>query len=177
MKNLFVFVGDSGSGKTTLITELTKRHPDKFRKVVTCTNRPPRIGEVNGVDYHFMPTSYFSGNSKLVLAKQTNDGDCYGTREADLRSDTHHLLLTSKPTGIPKLTMLGFDNIVVVRIKISMSLKIERMRQRGDSEQMISERLGTDFATAEIDFGDVPIIELDAAQSLDEKVSLILKAC
>lgn len=177
MKNLFVFVGDSGSGKTTLITELTKRHPDRFRKVVTCTSRRPRADEVDGVDYHFLPANYFVDNPELVLVKQTDKGGHYGTRKADLCSDTYHLLLTSKPTGIPKLTMLGFDNIVVVRIKISMSLKIERMRQRGDSEQMISERLGTDFATAEIDFGDVPIIELDAVQSLDERVSLILKAC
>jgi len=177
MKKLFVFVGDGGSGKTTLITELTKRHPDKFRKVVTCTSRPPRAGEVDGVDYHFLPMTYFVDNPELVLTKKMDTGNHYGTRKADLCSDTHHLLLTSKPTGISKLVMLGFSNIVVVRIKISSVLKIERMRHRGDSEQMILERLELDSAPVEADFGNTPIVELDAIQSIDEKVSLVLKAC
>jgi len=177
MKKLFVLVGDGGSGKTTLIAELVKRHPDRFRKVVTCTSRPPRASEVGGVDYRFLPATFFVDNPELVLVNHPDNGNYYGTRKADLYSNTHHLLLTSKPIGVSKLVALGFSNIVVVRIEISLILKIERMRQRGDSEQMISERLGTDFATTEIDFGDVPIIELDAVQPFDEKVSLILKAC
>lgn len=177
MKKLFVFVGDSGSGKTTLIAELIKKHPDKFRKVVTCTNRKARVGEVEGVDYNFLPGDYFDNNSDLVLVKKTYGSDHYGTRRADLFLDTHHLLLTSKPTGVPKLIMLGFSNIVVVRIGISGTLKIERMRQRGDSERVISERLELDTATVEVDFGKVPIIELDANQPLDEKVELVLKVC
>ena len=177
MKKLFVFVGDSGSGKTTLIAELTKKHPDKFRKVVTCTSREARVGEVSGLDYCFLPTTYFVNNPELVLIKETDNGYYYGTRKKDLFSDTYHLLLTSKPTGVPKLIMLGFSDIVVVRIKISVILKIKRMRQRGDSEQMILERLESDFTSVEVDFGDVPVVELDAIQPLDEKVSLILKAC
>lgn len=145
---------------------------------MTCTSREARAGEVEGVDYNFLPRDYFDNNSDLVLVKKTDDGDRYGTRKADLFSNTHHLLLTSMPTGVPKLIMLGFRNIIVVaRIKISKTLKVERMRQRGDSEQIISERLELDSASAEVDFGDVSIVELNAIQPLDEKVSLILKAC
>lgn len=177
MKKLLVFVGDSGSGKTTLIAELTKRHPDKFRKVVTCTSREARVGEVEGVDYNFLPRDYFDNDSNLVLVKKTGGGDHYGTRKVDLFSDTHHLLLTSKPTGVPKLVALGFTNVVVVRIEISKTLKIERMRQRGDSELVISERLELDAEPTETDLGKVPIIEVSANQSLDQKVECILKAC
>jgi len=177
MKKLFVFVGDSGSGKTTLIAELTKKHPDKFRKVVTCTSREARVGEVEGMDYNFLPKDHFDNNSNLVLVKKTDGGDYYGTKKVDLFSDTHHLLLTSKPTGVPKLIALGFINVVVVRIEISKNLKIERMRQRGDSERVISERLELDAEPTEIDLGKVPIIEVSANQPLDEKVECILKAC
>lgn len=177
MKKLFVFIGDSGSGKTTLIAELTKKHPDKFRKVVTCTSRKVRVGEVEGVDYNFLPRDYFDNNSNLVLVKKTNGGDLYGTRKTDLFSNTHHLLLTSKLTGVPKLVALGFTNIVVVRIKISKTLKIKRMRQRGDSERVISERLELDAKLTEIDLGNVPIIKVSANQPLNKKVECILKAC
>lgn len=177
MKKLFVFVGDSGSGKTTLIAELIQKHPDKFRKVVTCTSREARASEVEGIDYNFLPRDYFDNNLGLVLVKKTDGSDRYGTRKADLFSNTHHLLLTSKYTGVPKLIMLGFSNIAVVRIGISRALKIERMKQRGDSEQIILERLELDAAIVEVDFGGVPIIELDANQPLDEKVECILKVC
>ena len=53
MKKLLVFVGESGSGKTTLITEIINKYPGQFKKVVTCTSRPGRIGEIDGVDYYF----------------------------------------------------------------------------------------------------------------------------
>lgn len=178
MKKLFVFVGDGSSGKTTLIAELAERHPNKFRKVVTRTSRSMRTGEVDGEDYHFLPRAYFVGNPELVLVKETDRGDYYGTKKADLFLSTHHLLLTSRPTGVLKLFALGFRNIVVVRIEICEALKIARMRQRGDSEEVISERLKSDISTSmEADFADALIIELNASQSLDEKVGSILKAC
>lgn len=178
MKKLFVFVGDSCSGKTTLVAELDKRHHDKFKRVVTCTSRSMRTGEVDGRDYHYLPKTYFVGNPGLVLVKETARGDYYGTRKADLLLSTHHLLLTSKPTGVPKLFTLGFKNIVVVRIGINETLKIARMQQRGDSEEMISECLKSDISTSmEVDFTGALIIELNANQSLNEKIESILRAC
>ena len=74
---------------------------------------------------------------------------------------------------------LGFENIVVIRIEISKSLKIERMRQRGDNEQMISDRLESDaLIFMEFNFDHVlGFVEIDASQPLDEKVELIIKAC
>ncbi|MEK7564606.1 MAG: hypothetical protein AAB510_03535 [Patescibacteria group bacterium] len=175
---LVVFIGDSGSGKTTLVNELIGKHPDKFKKVVTCTSRTPRMGEVDGVDYHFLPRECFEDNSDLVLVKNPIQGNCYGTRRSDLFSETHHLLLASKPTGISKLVALGFENIVVVRIQISEELKIKRMRLRGDTEGAISERLESDVASAgDVNFESVQVVELDAIQFIDEKIELILRAC
>src|SRR3989338_8325876 len=171
MKKLFVFVGDGGSGKTTLIAELTKRFPDRFRKVVTCTSRLMRVGEITGEDYHFLPTEYFMDNSDLVLVKQTENGDYYGTRKIDLMSDTHHPLLTLRFAGIRKLVDLGIDSIDVVRILITKDLKIERMRQRGDVEETIIRRLQFDIADkADIDWGELEVIDLQATDPLAEKV-------
>lgn len=178
MKKLFVFIGDGGSGKTTLVNKLAGKYPDIFKKVVTCTSRSKRMGEIDGIDYHFHHEEYFVNNQDIVLVKKTDSGDYYGTIRADLFSETHHLLLTSKPTGIPKLVALGLNNIVVIRIKINEMLKIERMRQRGDTEEMIKTRLRSDgLTTVKIDFKSSIIIDLNASQSLDEKVEFILRAC
>lgn len=178
MKKLFVFVGDGGSGKTTLIAELTKKHPDRFRKVVTCTSRPPRVGEMDGIDYHFLPVSYFVDNPELVLVKQDDKDDCYGTKRDDLCSDTHHPLLTLRFAGIRKLTNLGLKSIAIVRISITENLKIERMRGRGDTEAMVVQRLKYDEEDRpDVSWEGLEIIDLQATDPLAEKAKRIIKAC
>mgnify|MGYP003395214612 CR=1 FL=1 len=179
MKKLLVFVGEGGSGKTTLIAELVRRYPDKFKKVVTYTSRSLRVGEVDGVDYHFLPMEYFINNKDLALVKKTNRGDYYGTRKADLYLDTHCPLLTLRFVGISKLVKLGLNHVVVVYISITKELKIARMRQRGDTEEMIRSRLELDAEDkVNADWGRIiiPILNLDAAETLDEKLKRILEA-
>jgi guanylate kinase len=54
---LFVLSAPSGAGKTTLTTAL-RRNQD-FVYSVSCTTRPPRSGEVDGQDYHFLQPGEF----------------------------------------------------------------------------------------------------------------------
>ena len=56
---LFVITGPSGVGKGTLIRELLARVPD-LALSVSATTRPPRPGERDGVDYHFLSEEEFS---------------------------------------------------------------------------------------------------------------------
>ena len=46
--------GKAGSGKDTILRALVKVDPDKFNEIVSCTTRPPREGEQEGVNYHFL---------------------------------------------------------------------------------------------------------------------------
>ncbi len=55
---LFVVAGPSGVGKDTLIRELIGRWP--FYLSVSATTRPPRPGEVDGLDYLFLSEDEFS---------------------------------------------------------------------------------------------------------------------
>ena len=55
---LLVLAGPAGSGKTTLCERLVANVPG-FARVVTATPRPPRPGETDGQDYHFLSPEQF----------------------------------------------------------------------------------------------------------------------
>ncbi len=54
---LFVVSAASGTGKSTLCDNL--RHSDDFIYSVSCTTRPPRPGEIEGEDYHYLVKEEF----------------------------------------------------------------------------------------------------------------------
>jgi guanylate kinase len=55
---LLVLAGPAGSGKTTLCERLVATQPG-IARVITATTRPPRPGEVDGRDYHFLTPEQF----------------------------------------------------------------------------------------------------------------------
>ena len=58
MGHVFVITGPSGVGKGTLIRGLLERVPG-LELSVSATTRPPRPGERDGVDYHFLSGEEF----------------------------------------------------------------------------------------------------------------------
>ena len=58
MGKVFIVSGQSGIGKNTILDILLERHPDWY-KIVTCTTRPPRPTDVNGVDKVFVSKEKF----------------------------------------------------------------------------------------------------------------------
>ncbi|MCU0519666.1 MAG: guanylate kinase [Anaerolineae bacterium] len=55
---LVVISGPSGVGKDSLV-EAMKEHGAQFHFVITATSRPPRPGEIHGVDYFFVSPAAF----------------------------------------------------------------------------------------------------------------------
>ena len=55
---IIVVSGPSGVGKTTLV-ETMLEHSSSIVRSVSATTRLPRSGEIDGVDYHFLPKSEF----------------------------------------------------------------------------------------------------------------------
>ena len=79
---LFVVSAPSGAGKSTLLNAL--RPGADFVYSVSCTTRPPRAGEIDGEDYHFLSEDDFA--RKLAagefLESAEVHGNHYGTRRA-----------------------------------------------------------------------------------------------
>src|SRR5271156_1169870 len=82
---LVLISAPSGGGKTTLCQQLLRARSSMTR-AVTCTTRPPRKGERNGVDYYFLKAGDFlkrvqAGN---FLEHATVYGNSYGLLKSEL---------------------------------------------------------------------------------------------
>ncbi|MDD7465848.1 MAG: guanylate kinase [Actinomycetaceae bacterium] len=56
--HVFVLTGPTAVGKGTVIKQLTARFPDVWLSI-SATTRPPRAGEIDGVDYYFVSEQKF----------------------------------------------------------------------------------------------------------------------
>jgi len=152
---LLLLSAPSGAGKTTLCQELLRRRPGLSR-VVTCTTRPPRPGERDGVDYHFLdPETY----ERKVAAGEFFEhavvyGHGYGTLRREvldrLRSGSD-VLLNVDGQGAAAIRARAREDAVLRRALVTVfltppSLEVleGRLRRRGtDPEPVIRRRLAT----------------------------------
>jgi len=86
MSNLFIIAAPSGCGKTTLVDALLKDSKDLYLSV-THTTRKPRVGEVDGINYHFIKKTNFRKmihNNEFVEHAEVF-GNLYGSSQRKLR--------------------------------------------------------------------------------------------
>ena len=85
MAKVFVITGPSGVGKGTLIRGLRERLP-QLELSVSATTRPPRPGERDGIDYHFLSDAEFDGllSEGAFVEHATYSGNRYGTLRSEL---------------------------------------------------------------------------------------------
>lgn len=84
---LYIITGPSGVGKTSVAMELLKRRPT-LKKVVTCTTRPIREGEVDGVSYHFLDRETLQSliDSGAMFEWDEHYENLYGSRRSDVEA-------------------------------------------------------------------------------------------
>jgi guanylate kinase len=85
VSKVFVITGPSGVGKGTLISALLERVPD-LELSVSATTRPPRPGEVDGREYHFLDPEDFERRVAQgeFLEHATYSGNRYGTLRSEV---------------------------------------------------------------------------------------------
>jgi guanylate kinase len=151
---MFVLCAPSGAGKSTLVSMLLKEF-DTFSFSVSFTTRPPRKGEVNGREYHFVSREDF-----LQLVKENFFAEwaevysnLYGTpRQAALETleGGRDMLFDIDVQGARQLRQNLQVGVYVFILPPSLEVLEERLRSRGtDDPETIARRL--DAAREEID--------------------------
>lgn len=81
---MFVITGPSGVGKGTLIAELRERVP-AVELSISATTRPPREGEQDGREYHFLDRAEF--DRRVAAGEFLEWAEYSGNRYGTLRSE------------------------------------------------------------------------------------------
>ncbi|MDR2035216.1 MAG: guanylate kinase [Coriobacteriales bacterium] len=177
--SLFIVSGPSGVGKGTLVAAALKALPN-LALSVSATTRPPRPGDVEGVDYYFKTEEEFDQliqNGGFVEWAEVH-GRRYGTLTSEVNKalgEGKDLILEIDPQGFMQVKSHMSEVVSIFIAPPSLEELKRRLKQRGtEDDQSISQRLKT--AEIEIQAKDsynVVIINDDLEKALQELVSLI----
>ena len=140
---VLVITGPSGVGKGTLIQELLRRLPE-LELSVSATTRPPRSGEVDGRDYHFLDPDEFERRARAgeFLEHAAYAGNRYGTLRSELRRAPEGIVLEIEVQGARQVREALPEAVLVFIAPPSPEVLRERLIGRGtDSPEEIRRRL------------------------------------
>ena len=147
---IIVISAPSGCGKSTIINSILGSGEIQLRFSVSATNRAPRPGEEDGVQYHFFTTEEFRdaiASDAFVEWEQVYPGRYYGTlrRElSDAATRGENTILDIDVKGALKVKQqFGDDALLIFIMPPSVEALRQRLIKRGtDSAEVIVERIG-----------------------------------
>ncbi len=150
---LMVISAPSGGGKTTVCEKMLAANAN-ITRAITCTTRPPRDGERDGVDYYFLSAEDFlrrvqAGN---FLEHATVYGNSYGTLKSEVLGKLRagkDVLLTVDVQGAAAIRTQAESDPELERALVevfltpeSLAVLEQRLKKRGkDPAEAIKKRL------------------------------------
>ncbi len=179
MSKVFVITGPSGVGKGTLIKRLLAACPN-LELSISATTRPPRAGEVDGRDYHFLSQEAFEERIDAgdFLEFASYSGNRYGTLRSEVvrRLDAgHSVVLEIEVQGAQQVRAAQEDSIQIFISPPDPTVLRERLSGRGtDSAEAIDRRL----ETAEIEIAsqgdfDYRVVNDDLDTAVGELIGIV----
>lgn len=160
---LIAICGPSGAGKTELSKSLKIYNGSE--EVVSYTTRSPRIGEQNGVDYHFVSNEIFNNmiqSNEFCEYEEYSQSRFYGTAKNDIISaakskNIYTTVVT--PNGMRAIedTLRDFNipksNYISVMVNASLGVRVKRYIDRIGSDNFNFDDMNEINARVNRDFG------------------------
>ena len=175
---LYIVSAPSGAGKTSLVKALLKTDP-AIRLSVSYTTRPPRPGETDGRDYHFVSPERFEEMlaEGEFLEHAEVYGNFYGTSKGSIERDLEagrDILLEIDWQGASQVKQHFPECATIFVLPPTFNALRTRLAGRGqDSEDVIERRLAAaahDVAHAEA--FDYIIVNDDFDHALQDLVAI-----
>ncbi|KAI9827032.1 MAG: guanylate kinase [Phylliscum demangeonii] len=154
-----VISGPSGAGKSTLLKRLFAEHPDTFGFSVSHTTRPPRAGEQDGREYHFVDRPTFGRliRDHAFLEHAVFSHNQYGTSfqaVRDVAARGRICVLDIEMEGVKQVKRSSLNARFVFVAPPSLEELERRLRARGtEDEASLEARLAQ--ARREMEFAGV----------------------
>ena len=180
---LIIISAPSGTGKSTIIGWLMKEHPElNLAFSISCTSRPPRGTEQNGVEYFFLTPEEFRQrieNDEFLEYEEVYEGRFYGTLKAQVERQ-----LEAGQNVVFDVDVKGGVNIKNYYGDEAMSLFIQppsiaelrkRLEGRGtDTPEVIDQRIArAEFELTFADKFDKIVVNDDLAQAEQDALRLV----
>ncbi len=177
-----VVSGPSGVGKDSVLNKFNDMH-DFFSRVVTCTTREPRPGEINGVNYHFLSADEFQKgieNDEFLEYVNVYADKFYGTRKKDVDAALatgKNVVMTLDVDGAMMVKKKRPESVLLFFEPPSVDELLNRLLKRGtETMSAIKERVNK--ANYELQFEDRydVIIRNDNLNETVDEMAQVFKA-
>lgn len=184
---LFVLAGPAGVGKSTLRNELLARL-DRLAFSVSCTTRPARPGERDGVDYHFISRERFERlieDGAFLEWAEVHGRYLYGTLLRDVWTHTERswdVLLEIDVQGAAQIRdradALPADVHFIFILPPSWESLLERLgkRQTEDPGQLERRLESARAELREAPRFDLLVVNRDLDEALDQLIRFVCAA-
>lgn len=128
----------SGGGKTTIAHKLLASRNDVGYSV-SCTTRPPREGEVDGRDYHFISPEAFKRGQKAdeFAESAVVHGHLYGTLMAEVHkvlAGGKHVIMDIDVQGAKQFARAFPGSVLIFILPPSSDAMVKRLEGRGTED-------------------------------------------
>lgn len=151
MGKIIIIAGPTAAGKDSAMIQLMKIRPE-IKPLVSCTTRPIRPGETDGLEYDFVSEEYFKKlyDGGLILSART-----YYTIQKGIdaiwhygapypSTDLDYVTIVDHQGAQNIIKKMGRENIVLFYLSAPDTVLRERCVRRGDELAEFDRRLADD---------------------------------
>lgn len=138
MYKIIAIIGEAGSGKDTLmnkvIYEAGAAPASIFHTIISCTTRPPRDYEKNGINYYFLTNEEFAARvlkNDFLEVSEFNDW-FYGTSKSELDPNKINIAVLN-PEGVENILLHDDIQLKVFYLDVKGKTRLIRQLQREEN--------------------------------------------
>lgn len=150
MYKIVALIGEAGAGKDTIMQDVLALRPE-FHEIISCTSRPIREGEKEGVNYFYYSEEDFMDKiiSGDMLESTAFNGWFYGTGKDSVVEDAINIGVFN-PAGI--YSLLNNPNVDLRVVRVWADDKTRMLRQLNREENPNCAEIARRFIADQEDF-------------------------